>query len=148
MAHRAECGRLLKFPPRHHSIYQYLDYTVEDCGGFMRAVRDRQIGGLCNRLVLGAELLNGEFDSEQYVTNGGDNGASPRPLSMSGLICRFTPRTRCSCGRISPSSPGCNPCMRTATVSTASLRTGISQARRVMTCRAPSWALLWDVDPE
>lgn len=50
-----------------HPIFQYLDFTVDDHGGFVRAVDDRTIGSLRNRLVLGANLQDGTIDTEQFV---------------------------------------------------------------------------------
>jgi iron complex outermembrane receptor protein len=53
-----------------HPIFQYLDYTVDDYGGFLRAVDERSIGGLHNRLTIGANLHNGTIDTNQYVNMG------------------------------------------------------------------------------
>jgi iron complex outermembrane receptor protein len=50
-----------------HPIYQWLDFTVDDYGGFARAVDDRALGRLRNRLVLGFNLQNGTIDTDQYV---------------------------------------------------------------------------------
>jgi iron complex outermembrane receptor protein len=54
-----------------HPIYQYLDYDVHDYGGFVRAVDDRMIGGYRNRLIIGANILDGELNYRQYVNNPG-----------------------------------------------------------------------------
>ena len=58
-----------------HPIFQWLDYTVDDYGGFVRAVDDRTLGGMRNRLTVGANLHNGEMDTEQFVNIGGQKGA-------------------------------------------------------------------------
>jgi iron complex outermembrane receptor protein len=50
-----------------HPIFQYLDYTVDDYGGFLRAVDDRMIGGLRNHLILGGNIHNGVLDTQQFV---------------------------------------------------------------------------------
>jgi iron complex outermembrane receptor protein len=50
-----------------HPIFQYLDYTVDDYGGFLRAVDDRMVGGLRNHLILGANIHNGVLDTQQFV---------------------------------------------------------------------------------
>lgn len=50
-----------------HPIFQWLDFTVDDYGGFIRAVDDRSIGGLRNRLIVGANIQNGTIDTEQFV---------------------------------------------------------------------------------
>jgi iron complex outermembrane receptor protein len=58
-----------------HPIYQYLDYTVDDYGGFVRAVDDRTLGAIRNRLVLGATVHNGTIDTEQFVNVAAEKGA-------------------------------------------------------------------------
>lgn len=59
-----------------HPIFQYLDYTVRDYGGFIRATDDSQISGFNNRLVVGANIHNGKIDNDQYVNlTGGIKGA-------------------------------------------------------------------------
>ncbi len=50
-----------------HPIYEYLDYTVQDYGGFVRATDDRVIGGFRNRLVVGVNVDNGTIDYRQFV---------------------------------------------------------------------------------
>jgi iron complex outermembrane receptor protein len=50
-----------------HPIYQWLDYTVQDYGGFVRATDDRMIGGYRNRVVAGVNLDNGTIDNQQFV---------------------------------------------------------------------------------
>ncbi|KRB85587.1 ligand-gated channel protein [Sphingomonas sp. Root710] len=50
-----------------HPIFQWLDFTVDDYGGFVRAVDDRSIGSLRNRLIVGANIQNGKIDTEQFV---------------------------------------------------------------------------------
>lgn len=54
-----------------HPIYQWLDFTVDDYGGFVRAVDDRTIGASRNRLIVGANLHNGTIDTEQFVNGPG-----------------------------------------------------------------------------
>ena len=58
-----------------HPIFQYLDFTVDDFGGFVRAVDDRKVGGIRNRLTLGASLHNGTIDTEQFVNVAAEKGA-------------------------------------------------------------------------
>ena len=50
-----------------HPIFQWLDFTVDDYGGFVRAVDDRALGGVRNRLIVGATVQNGTIDTEQFV---------------------------------------------------------------------------------
>ncbi|MFC4297239.1 TonB-dependent receptor family protein [Castellaniella hirudinis] len=58
-----------------HPIYQWLDYRVNDYGGFARATDDRQIGGFRNRLVAGVNLHNGSIDNKQYINLDGSKGS-------------------------------------------------------------------------
>lgn len=58
-----------------HPIFQYLDFTVDDYGAFVRVVDDRSIGGMRNRLVAGANLHNGTIDTDQYVNTAATKGA-------------------------------------------------------------------------
>lgn len=58
-----------------HPIFQYLNFTVDDFGGFVRAMDDREIGGIRNRLTLGASLHNGTIDTEQFVNVAAEKGA-------------------------------------------------------------------------
>ena len=53
-----------------HPIFQYIDYTVDDLGGFTRITHDGRIGGRRNRLVGGLNVHNGENDEERYVNVG------------------------------------------------------------------------------
>lgn len=62
-----EFGAFYNWRHVDHPIYQYLDYTVDDYGGFLRAVDDRNLGGLRNRLIVGINLHNGTMDTEQFV---------------------------------------------------------------------------------
>lgn len=61
-----EFGAFYNWRHVDHPIYQYLDYTVDDYGGFLRAVDDRDLGGIRNRLIVGANLHNGKMDTEQF----------------------------------------------------------------------------------
>lgn len=49
-----------------HPIFQWLDYTYDDYGGFGRIVDDRKIGGFRNRLVAGMQIHNGQVDNQQF----------------------------------------------------------------------------------
>jgi iron complex outermembrane receptor protein len=66
-----EFGAFYNWRHVDHPIYQYLDYTVDDYGGFVRAVDDRSLGGFRNRLIVGANLQNGTIDTEQFVNLSG-----------------------------------------------------------------------------
>lgn len=61
-----EFGAFYNWRHVDHPIYEYLDYTVDDYGGFLRAVDDRDLGGIRNRLIVGANLHNGTMDTEQF----------------------------------------------------------------------------------
>jgi iron complex outermembrane receptor protein len=68
---RLEFGGFYNARHVDHPIFQYLDYTVDDYGAFARAVDERALGTLRNRLVLGATLHNGTLDTEQFVNLAG-----------------------------------------------------------------------------
>lgn len=63
-----------------HPIYQWLDYRVDDYGGFLRVTEDGAIGDYRNRLIAGVNLHNGRIDNKQYLNLGdavkGDLAAS------------------------------------------------------------------------
>lgn len=50
-----------------HPIFQYLDFTVDDYGGFVRAVFDHSLGNFRNRLVVGANVQNGTIDTDRFI---------------------------------------------------------------------------------
>ncbi len=54
-----------------HPIFQWLDYTYRDYGGFAKVTDDRIIGGYRNRFVAGFNILNGTIDAQQFVNAGG-----------------------------------------------------------------------------
>ncbi|MDF7774084.1 TonB-dependent receptor [Sphingomonas sp. AOB5] len=72
---RVDAGVFYNWRRVDHPIYQYLDYTVDDYGAFVRLVDERSIGGLRNRLTLGATLHNGTIDTEQFVNTAATKGA-------------------------------------------------------------------------
>ena len=49
-----------------HPIFRYLDYYVNDYGGFIRATDDRMIGGFRNRLIVGGNIIDGTIDYQEY----------------------------------------------------------------------------------
>lgn len=67
-------GTLLEFGAfgsnRHvmHPIYQWLDYTAQDYGGFARLSDESTVLGHRNRLIAGVNLLNGTIDNDQFET--------------------------------------------------------------------------------
>jgi iron complex outermembrane receptor protein len=65
-----------------HPIFQWLDYTYDDYGGFGRIVDDRKIGGFRNRLVAGVNIHNGQIDNQQF---GNGIMATKGPLLSSSL---------------------------------------------------------------
>jgi len=58
-----------------HPIFEWLDYSYKDYGGFAKVTDDRIIGGFRNRLVAGVNVLNGSIDNQQFVNIGGQKGA-------------------------------------------------------------------------
>jgi iron complex outermembrane receptor protein len=69
----------LFYNSRHvrHPIFQWLDFTVDDHGGFVRMVDDRTLGTIRNRLILGATLQAGTIDTEQFVNQPGAVKGAP-----------------------------------------------------------------------
>lgn len=65
-----------------HPIYMYLDYDVSDYGGFVRVTDDRIVDGFRNRLVAGANVLNGSMDYREYENPA---GATKGPLTFSTM---------------------------------------------------------------
>ena len=53
-----------------HPIFRYLDYYVNDYGGFIRATDDRMIGGFRNRFIAGGNILDGTIDYQEYENIG------------------------------------------------------------------------------
>lgn len=49
-----------------HPIFQYLDYQYNDRGAFTRVVLRQPLAGRENRLTLGANLLGGRIDNQQF----------------------------------------------------------------------------------
>jgi iron complex outermembrane receptor protein len=49
-----------------HPNWAYLDFTVDDNGGFVRVADDRAIGAYRNKLVVGLNLHEGSIDSKSY----------------------------------------------------------------------------------
>jgi iron complex outermembrane recepter protein len=58
-----------------HPIFQYLDYSYQDYGGFTKVTDDRNIGGFRNVLVVGVNVINGRIDNNQYTNVAGQKGA-------------------------------------------------------------------------
>ena len=68
-----------------HPIFQWLDYQYEDYGGFARMTDERYLGGFKNRLIVGANLHNGEIDNKQYLNNSNSGSAIKGALQSSSL---------------------------------------------------------------
>ena len=58
-----------------HPIYQVLDYTYNDFGAYGRAVDERDIAGMANRLTLGVTISGGWVDNTHSTNVGGNKGA-------------------------------------------------------------------------
>jgi iron complex outermembrane receptor protein len=59
----------------YHPIFQVVDYFYNDYGGTLRLVDARKIGGLANRLTVGANLHDGAIDARRYVNVKAQRGA-------------------------------------------------------------------------
>jgi iron complex outermembrane receptor protein len=117
-----------------HPIFQWLDYSYKDYGGFAKVTDDRFIGGFRNRVVAGINILNGSIDNQQFANIGGQKGAllsssidrSKTPRSMSRTVsisCRTWPRL-----------PARNSSTPPATGRIASSATAISRDRPSSSC--------------
>ncbi len=75
-----------------HPIFQYLDYSYQDYGGFAKVTDDRNIGGYRNVFVAGVNVINGRIDNNQYVNVAGPEGRAgvvvDRPLEEHVGLCR------------------------------------------------------------
>jgi iron complex outermembrane recepter protein len=58
-----------------HPIFQWLDYSYQDYGGYSRLVDERVVFGHANRFVAGFNLINGATDNIQYINSGSYKGA-------------------------------------------------------------------------
>ena len=68
-----------------HPIFQWLDYQYEDYGAFARVTDERYLGGFKNRLIVGANLHNGEIDNKQYSNSSNSGSAIKGALQSSSL---------------------------------------------------------------
>ncbi|MES1925558.1 TonB-dependent receptor [Salinisphaera sp. T31B1] len=50
-----------------HPIFQWLDYDVDDYGGFVRLTDNLRFAGFDNEVIAGANIHNGEIDNRQYA---------------------------------------------------------------------------------
>jgi iron complex outermembrane receptor protein len=57
-----------------HPIFQYLDYTYHDFGGYGRIVDERDVAGHANRLTAGVTVSAGWVDNTQSTNSGGSKG--------------------------------------------------------------------------
>ena len=58
-----------------HPIFEWLDYTYDDYGGFARITDESRVGGFANRLIAGVNLHKGSIETKQYVNDLGEKGA-------------------------------------------------------------------------
>lgn len=64
-----------------HPIFVWLDEKHRNFGGFIRATDERLIGGRRNRLIVGANFLNGDIDVAWNVNIGGNKGPALNSLT-------------------------------------------------------------------
>ncbi|WP_439816571.1 TonB-dependent receptor family protein [Zavarzinia sp. CC-PAN008] len=64
---RLEFGGFAVEKELQHPIFQYLDYTYHDYGGFGRVTHEDTLFGRDNRFILGVNVHGGWIDNEQYV---------------------------------------------------------------------------------
>ncbi len=65
-----------------HPIFQYYDFNSNDYGGFVRAVDDRSLGSIRNRLIIGANIQAGTNDTDYFVNLPGAVKGAPTASMM------------------------------------------------------------------
>lgn len=130
-----------------HPIFQWLDYSYKDYGGFVKATDDRIIGGYRNRFVAGVNILNGTIDAQQYVNTGGYKGAlqsslTQKPENYSGFAENsfyFLPNVAAIAGAQYLFA------VRDQQVNFS--LNGDKNGRSSFSLFSPKGGLLWDIDP-
>jgi iron complex outermembrane recepter protein len=74
-----------------HPIFQWLDYTYHDYGGFSRVTDDRAVGPFRNIFIGGVNVLNGKIEAQQFQNIRGTKGMlmsdlTQRPQNYSGYL--------------------------------------------------------------
>jgi len=60
----------------YHPIFQVIDNTSDDFGGYLRLVDARKIAGFANRLTVGANIHDGRTDARRFVNVKAQRGAA------------------------------------------------------------------------
>jgi len=131
-----------------HPIFQYLDYHVDDYGGFTRVTDDRLVGRFRNRLIAGVNLHNGKIDTEQFVN---------LPGAVKGALVASTVDRSQNVSVYAENSFFFRPSVAfVAGMQFLSavrdrrdrfLSNGDQSGRRSYDIWSPKFGLLWDVDP-
>ncbi|VCU71073.1 Fe(3+) dicitrate transport protein FecA precursor [Pigmentiphaga humi] len=131
-----------------HPIYQWLDYRVNDYGGFVRAADDRTIAGFRNRLVAGFNVHNGSIDTNQYVNlTGARKGAlAASMIDTSKNISAYAENTF-FVGRGVAVVAGAQFQHAVREREDRFLSDGDQSGRRSYGNFSPKVGVLWDVDP-
>ncbi len=131
-----------------HPIFQYFDIMVDDYGGFARISDDREISGLRNRLILGANLHNGTIDSEYFQNIGGEKGAST--ASMADRSKNFSLYAENSLSVLPDLTviAGIQYLHASRERRDRFLANGDQSGRKSYDLWSPKFGMLWDVEPD
>ncbi len=128
-----------------HPIFQWIDQTMDDYGGFGRMVDERMIGGYKNRLVAGVNVLNGDNDSLRF-TNG--PGAVKGALTFSALEkSRNTSAYAENSFYFLPDVALVTGTQFLSATRERLARVGTTSGSMDFDLWSPKFGLLWDVDP-
>jgi iron complex outermembrane receptor protein len=128
-----------------HPIFQWIDQTVDDYGGFGRMVDERNLWGYRNRLVAGVNIHNGDNDSLRF-------GNGPGAVK-GGLIYSALERSKNTSAYAENSFyilPDVALVAGTQFLSASrerAARFGTTSGRTEFALWSPKFGLLWDVDP-
>lgn len=131
-----------------HPIFQLIDYSYHDYGGFVRAVDERSILGRKNRAVAGFNIINGRVDNRQYTNTLGLRGA---PQSSSFDSSENYIAYGEDSFSVIPDVAVVGGLQVTHAVRDRRdtfLSNGDASGRNSFTLLSPKVGLLWDVDPD
>ena len=129
-----------------HPIFQWLDYSYKDYGGFAKVTDDRFIGGFRNRFVAGVNILNGTIDDQQFANRRRIEGRPAVVLDDRRKTLRSMWRTASTSFRTSPRSPARNFSSRCAIGRIVFSLTATNRAD-AFSLWTPKAGMLWHVDP-
>lgn len=128
-----------------HPIFQWIDQTVDDYGGFGRVVDERSLWGFRNRLTAGMNIHNGDNDSLRFVNN---PGAVKGALTFSALEkSKNVSAYAENAFYILPSFALVAGTQFLSASRERRARFGAQSGRTDFDLWSPKFGLLWDIDP-